>query len=88
MPAATLTAPVAGSSVTPAFDVDTWDRMTLPLVAGAPASVSLPSTFATAMPPVAATAPTSSTASIAVAATVTVTVAVSQFAGTPASQMR
>ncbi len=67
--------------------------MTFEIVAAAPPSVSLESTFATAVPPAAeVTPPESSAATIALPpplpVTVTVTVAVSQFAGVAVSQIR
>ena len=90
VPAATFTAPVAGSRVTPGFVVLTWVSVTLASVAGAPFKVSLASTFGTAVPPVApdATVPVSLRASMTAAPTVTVTVAVSQFVGFSCSQIR
>mgnify|MGYP000013354010 CR=1 FL=1 len=71
VPGATLTAPVAGSSVTFGFVVVTCVRFTVASVAGTPLSVSLTRTFGTAVPPDApdATVPVSSTASIGAAVT-------------------
>ena len=88
VPAATLTAPVAGSRDTLTLDVETCDRITFAVIAAAPARVSLPSTLTTAVPPPAGTEPASSTASIAPALTVIETTAVSQLAGALASQIR
>ncbi len=79
------------SSVIPDGRDPTGDSVTVPVVAPAPPSVSLASTFATAVPPAAeVTPPESSAATIAFAlpVTVTVTVAVSQFAGVAVSQIR
>ena len=89
VPGATFTAPVATSSVTFGFEVETWVSATLASVAGEPPSVSLASTLATAEPPAApeATVPVSSTASMTAAPTVTVTVAVSQLVGFSSSQI-
>ena len=89
MPGATLTWPVAGSSVTFGLDVETWARLTFASTTGWPLSVSLTSTLGTATPPLAplATAPVSSTALMGAASTVTVTVAVEQLAGLSTSQI-
>ena len=89
VPAATSTAPVAGFSVTFGCVVASCDSVTVASVAGAPLSVSLTSTSATAVPPVAplATVPVSSTASITAASTTSVAVAVSQFVGFSTSQI-
>ena len=88
VPAATFTAPVAGFSVTFGFVVADWVTTTFASVAGKPLSVSLTSTFGTAVPPAAplATVPVSATASIGAAPTVTVTWATSQFEGLRISQ--
>ena len=75
VPGATLTAPVAGFSVTFGFVVESWVRVTVASVAGAPLSVSFTRTFGTATPPEApsATVPVSLTALIAAGDSVIVT---------------
>ena len=89
MPGATVTAPVAGFSVTFGLVVLTWVSVTVASVTGTPLSVSLTSTFGTATPPFAplGTVPLSSTASITAALTTIVAVAVSQFVGFSTSQI-
>ncbi len=89
VPGATVTAPVAGFSVTFGLVVLTCVITTVASVAGTPLSVSLTSTFGTAVPPVAplGTVPLSSTASITAAPTVTVAIATSQFVGFSVSQI-
>ena len=74
----------------PALPLDTSDMVTLAVVAGAPPSVSLTSTFDTAVPPVPAVviAPASLVATITPALTGTVTVAFAQLVGALVSQMR
>ena len=74
----------------PGLPLDTSVRMTLDVVAAAPPSVSLTSTFGTAVPPVpdVVVAPASLFATIAPALTGTVTVAFEQLPGAFVSQMR
>ena len=64
VPAATSTAPVAGSSATPSEVDDCCVSVTCAGVAGMPPSRSLARTFATAVPPAVVTVALSSTASI------------------------
>ena len=73
----------------PALPLDTSDTVTLAVVAGAPPSVSLTSTFDTAVPPVPAVvvAPASLVATITPALTGTVTLAWSQLVGALVSQI-
>ena len=87
-PAATDTAPVAASSVTPEVVDETKDSVTLPSVAVVPSSVSLTRTLAIAIPPLRGADPLSSFAWTTNRTTVTVTVPSSQLAGLASSQIR
>ncbi len=80
---------MAGSRVTLGLVVETCASETVARVAGAVFSVSLTSTFGTAVPPAApfATEPVSSTASMGAGRTTTVAVAVSQLVGFRISQI-
>ncbi|MNW15213.1 hypothetical protein D3C71_2136560 [compost metagenome] len=70
--------------------VETWVRVTTAGLTGLPSSVTLTSTFGTAVPPVLPLTgvPVSLFATIAAASTVTVTVASSQFVGLSTSHRR
>ena len=89
VPGATFTAPDAGLIVTFGLVVLTWLIVMLANVAGWPSSVSLTSTFATAVPPAAPleTVPLSLTASMTAAFTDTVAMALSQLDGFRTSQI-
>src|SRR3954471_7536856 len=66
VPETTCTDPFSGSSRMPALVDESCERVTLAVVAGAPANQSLPRTFATAVPPAGeATRPRSSFAMMA-----------------------
>ncbi|MCY1220585.1 hypothetical protein D3C86_1458550 [compost metagenome] len=87
----TVTAPVAVLNTSPAGTAPgSTEMFTAPAAIAAPFSVSLPSTFAIAVPPASpltGVAVVSLLATIGAAATFTVTVAVSQFVGLIVSQI-